>query len=124
VSAHPRRLALGIAAAACLYCADPPALAMLGFVGLLVTLVGAGIVLGRWSALWLAPVIVIGTIVGDVLWMTGWAPFDHDDVREPLPMTFISVPAIPIAMALIGIGVLAGRFSGRRGTTRTAAGDR
>ena len=110
-----RTLAAGIAAAACLYCADPPALALLGLVGLLVLLVGAGIAVGRWSALWLAPAIVVGTIVGDVLWMAGWEPFDHDDVREPLPMTFVSVPTIPIAMVLIAIGVLVAKSRRRTG---------
>jgi hypothetical protein len=110
-----RTLAVGIAAAACLYCADPPALALLGLVGLLVALVGTGVVVGRWSALWLAPAIVVGTVVGDVFWMAEWEPFDHEDAREPLPMTFLSVPAIPIAMALIAIGVLVARSRRRTG---------
>jgi hypothetical protein len=87
---------------------------MLGFVGLLVALVGAGIVVGRWSALWLAPAIVAGTIVGDVFWMAEWQPFDHANLREPLPMTFVSVPAIPIAMALIAIGVVVAKRRSRR----------
>ncbi len=80
---------------------------------LVVLLVLAGVRIRKWRSLWLATAMLIGVFVGDVLWAAGFAPFDHADLDESLPVLIVAVPALPIAVALLAVGVIAGRVSSR-----------
>ncbi len=88
-------------------------MAVLAEFALIVLLVTAGVLIRRWRALWLAAPMVAGVFVGDVLWVMGFPPFDRDDLQEPLPILFVAVPAVPIALVLLAMGVFAGRVSHR-----------
>ena len=104
-----RRFALAIAAASCLYCIDYGWVAFAAMLAIVALCVAAGMVIGRWRALWLAAAFLAGVFAGDVLWVVGFPPFDRDELYEPLPILFIAVPAVPIALTLLALGVIASR---------------
>jgi len=109
------RFGLAIAAAACLYCIDYVWFAVAAEIALIVLCVLAGVKVRRWRALWLAVAMLAGVFVGDVLWAVGVPAFDRDELYEPLPMLFLAVPATPIVLGLLAIGVVIGRRRSRVG---------
>ena len=108
------RFVLPIALAALLYNCDFLPLAIAAQVALIVLLVAAGFAIARWRALWLAFAVLPGTIAADVFLIVEWAPFDHEDAYEPLPITPFAILALPIFAVLIALGVRAGKLR-RRG---------
>ena len=109
-----RRFGWAIAVAGCLYCIDYGWVAFAALLALVVLCVTAGVSIRRWRALWLAAAILAGVFAGDVLWAVGLPAFDRDELYEPLPMLFLAVPATPIVVGLLAIGVVAGRHAARR----------
>ncbi|WP_157592059.1 hypothetical protein [Solirubrobacter soli] len=100
---------MAIALAACVVCVDYAWVAVAAELAVVALCLYAGLKVRGWRALWLAAAVLGGVFVGDVLWAVGFPPFDRDDLYEPLPMLFLAVPATPIFVALLAVGVAAGR---------------
>jgi hypothetical protein len=81
-----------------------------GTVGVVALLLAIGFAERRWLAVAWTGLVVVSAFVGDVLWQTGWDPYDRSADYEALPQTPFVVIALPVPMAVIAVGVAAGRL--------------
>jgi Na+/proline symporter len=98
---------------------DIGALAWAGFCATIALLVAIGFIERRLRAFAWAGMLVASAFVADVLWQLDWEPFNRSDEDEAIPQTPFVFIALPIPIAIIGLGVAAGSLW-RRTRSRSA----
>jgi hypothetical protein len=106
------RALLLLAAGVLVFC-DDAGVSLAGTAGVVAALLAIGFVERRWRAVAWAAMVLVSAFLGDVLWQTGWDPYDRSADYEALPQTPFVVLALPVPMAIVAVGVAAGRLGHR-----------
>lgn len=85
---------------------DVGALAVMGQLATVVTLVAIGVAEARMRAVAWALLFPVSALIADILWQLDVAPFDRSEEYEAIPQTPFAVLGLPIPMLLVAIGVL------------------
>jgi hypothetical protein len=89
---------------------DVGAVAVAGFATTVAMLFSVGFLERRVRAVGWAAILVLSACVADLLWHIDWEPFNRSDDYEAIPQTPFVLIALPVPMAVIAVGVGAGRL--------------